>query len=198
MAAKRQTRAQLDTIAAARHEAGHVIGAWAAGVRVSGVWCTGERATVGRIVGNTKVNAIDLLFDHPPSREASYIQVLAGDAANLAHYYAAFSGQPFDRVEYRRHGPSHLLDISDEVGKAAFDGLWAAAKSLVAERRADIEAVAAAILASPDLALYDDRDLVLAEGNVAAAGWRYGVDREALDEALESLRSDALAMEATA
>jgi hypothetical protein len=198
MAIKRQTRAQLDTIAAARHEAGHVIGAWAAGVRVTRVCCTGQRATVGRIVGNTSLNAIDLLLDHPPSREASYIQVLAGDAANVAHFDAAFSGQPFDQVEYRRHGPSHLVDISDEVGKAAFDGLWSAAKALVAERQADIDAVTAAILASPDLALYDDRDLVLAEGNVAAAGWRYGVDQSFLDEALASLRNDAMTMEATA
>jgi len=39
------------------------------------------------------------------------------------------------------------------VGQAAFLKLWAAAKALVWERRAAIEAVANAILASPDLAL---------------------------------------------
>jgi hypothetical protein len=95
------------------------------------------------------------------------------------------------RVPSRRRRP-------DEVGKAAFDELWAAAKALVAERQADIDAVASAILASPDLALYDNRDLVLVEGNVAAAGWRYRVDQTVLDEALASLRKDAMTMEATA
>lgn len=152
----RRTRTTIET---ARHEAGHVIGAWAAGLRVSSVWCTGERARVGRRLGRTQIEVLDLLVAGPPA-EALRIQALAGDAA-------AFAGE-------------HVGEVFDEVGQAEFDRLWTAAKALIEEQAPAIEAVAAAILASPDLALYATRDAVLVAGNEVAAPGRAARDVAAM------------------
>ena len=170
---KRQTRAERDTLDTAWHEAGHVIGAWAAGNRVSNVSCTGERAAVGRTVGNTSLNAIDVLGDHRPSADALYVQILAGDAVGIEN----LRGDDTDWGHIPEYG-KHMKDVAAEVGHPACDELWAVAKALIWERRAHIEQVAGAILASPDLALYSGRDAILDEGNEAAAPGRTEADRQ--------------------
>lgn len=175
MSPKRMTRAQRDTIDTAWHEAGHVIGAWAGGIRVSSVWCTGERTAVGRTVGNTQLNAMDLLGDHRPSADALYVQVLAGDAVGFEN----LRGDDTDWGHIPEYG-KHMKDVAAEVGHPACDELWAVAKALIWERRADIERVATAILTSPDRALHAGRDAILDEGNEAAAPGRKEADRQFL------------------
>ena len=179
MSPKRLTRAQRDTIDTAWHEAGHVIGAWAGGLRVSNVWCSGERATVGRTVGNTQLNAMDTMFGHRPPDEVLHVQALAGDAVGFENLNGADSGEGVHPTRRQLDG-SHINDVLAEVGHPAFDQLWVAAKALVWERRADIETVATAILASPDLALHAGRDAILDEGNEAAAPGRKEADRQFL------------------
>lgn len=165
---RRQTQANRDTIDTAWHEAGHVVGAWAAGLRVSSVWCTGtgERATAGRMGGWTLVNAADLRTG-PPSDAARRVSDLAGDAVDVAR------GHP---------GTAETLETVGAVGPSAVSEVWAAARRLVADRWESIGEVAAAMLASPDLALYAGRDPVLDAGNEAAAPGRDEADRRDLGE----------------
>jgi hypothetical protein len=174
---KRLTRAERDTLDTAWHEAGHVIGAWAGGLRVSSVWCTGERAAMGRTVGNTQLNAMDTMFGHRPPDEVLHVQALAGDAVGFEN----LRGDGPDEGHLSQWRPTdreHINDVAAKVGHPAFDQLWAEAKALVWERRADIETVARAILASPDLALHPGRDAIIDEGNEAAAPGRKEADRQ--------------------
>ncbi len=169
-----QTQAERHTIDTAWHEAGHMVGAWAAGLRVSSVRCMGERAAAGQTEGRTRVNARDFLA-HPPSDAARRVYDLAGDAVDAAR------GHP-DTAE--------TLEVVGAVGQAAFNELWAAARKLVADRWESIGEVAAALLASPDLALYPGRDPVLDAGNEAAAPGRDEAERRELADATAGRESE--------
>ena len=128
-------------------------------------------------MGNTQLNAMDTLFSHRPPDEVLHVQALAGDAVGFEN----LKGDGPDEGHLSQWRPTygeHINDVVAKVGHPAFDQLWAEAKALVWERRADIEKIATAILASPDLALYAGRDALLDEGNEAAAPGRKEADRQ--------------------
>lgn len=151
---------EQDLIDAAWHEAGHVIGYWAAGVSVVSVKLAADPGALGQqdggcVLGRVEPNQkqADLLAEiDDAGRRATRIVSLAGDVARVRRCR---------ELERPVGNLLHVQRVRREVGSPALGELRREARALVDEHWAEIEAIATALLASPDLALYATRAPVL-------------------------------------
>lgn len=151
---RRQTRQERDTIDTAWHEAGHAAVSGALRMPLTSVWVIPERATVGKMAGRTQLDAV-WLFETGVSddlRRRVDLQALAGDAVDMRREDAAdrVSVSFRDRIF---HG-AHVLEVHKRYTEPEFRALLAEARALVDANWSMVETIAAALLASPDHALY--------------------------------------------
>jgi hypothetical protein len=156
--ALRQTPAERDTVDSAWHEAGHAAAAIALGMPLSSVWVIPERATVGKMVGRTQLDAGWLIEaeESDDLRRRLDLQSLAGDVVDMQR--EATEGPRLDRfgfpVRRRIFTGAHVLEVHDRYAEPEFRALLADARALIDTHWPMVETIATALLASPDLGLY--------------------------------------------
>jgi hypothetical protein len=148
-----------DVVETAYHEAGHAVAYEAAGVGLSFIGVTGKVAAQGRVVGQTEGDGADLLD-----------LTVDGDASlrltDRQHFIIDMAGDAVSRVR----DPDASLWNGGVTGEGVLEAaeagfhvpeLKAEAEALVRDRWDRVEAIATALLRSPDLALFPHRDSII-------------------------------------
>jgi hypothetical protein len=162
-----RTRRLRDVVATAYHEAGHAAAHEAFGVGLSSIWITGEVARVEEMAGRCQADATDLIMQ---MRLSAIDQTAHDDAITKMAGSAAARrlGIPAGRLGVDAEGDT--LEGVTEALDAGLDVqlLLREADAFVADHWERIEAIAVALLRSPDLALYPWRDSIIDTPRLAA------------------------------
>ncbi|MFI5258316.1 MAG: hypothetical protein ACHQ01_01715 [Candidatus Limnocylindrales bacterium] len=149
-----RARRLREVVASAYHEAGHAAAFESLGYGISSIWVTGEVARVGETAARCQAEAFDLL-ERPMDARGHALVTMAGPAA--ARRLGIPGRRPFDEVE---GDTMEGILVASEAGLDV-PAMLAEADAFVTDRWGRVEAIAVALLRSPNLALYPIRDSII-------------------------------------